>query len=74
MKKRLKGKVLLVSFLFLIFSGLLIDLSAGIEYCFNYDCLGYAGCLLGFNEFIGCTKFNACIGGGTVQCEKPPPQ
>lgn len=74
MQKRVTGKLLLASFLFLILGGLLMYLSAGPEeYCFNYDCLGQSGCLKGVSEWISCNKNNPCVGGGFMKCENPPP-
>ena len=73
MLKKLKGVLLLFSFLFLILAGTLVYLSAERVTCEDKGCKGQSFCDQGVDEWKGCTKDNPCIGGGSMKCEAPYP-
>lgn len=72
MTRRVRGILLLMSFVMIVLTGVLLYLSAE-EYCFNYDCLGKGKCPTRLQDFISCYANNPCVGGGVMKCEVPPP-
>ena len=73
MQKETKGRLFLIFVLYIILGGSLIYLRATTQMCEDFGCHGNAGCIAGFEGFIGCNQWNPCIGGGYIICAPPPP-